>query len=72
MGTKTNIEWTDHSFSPWIGCTKVSPGCKNCYAETLDNRYYGGTHWGKGKPRSVIIADAFGSSIEPSPPPTYS
>lgn len=51
MGQKTNIEWCDHSFSPWIGCSKVSPGCKNCYAETLDVRYYGGTHWGKGAPR---------------------
>lgn len=27
MGAKTGIEWTDHTFNPWIGCTKVSPGC---------------------------------------------
>jgi protein gp37 len=26
------IEWTDHTFNPWIGCTRVSPGCDNCYA----------------------------------------
>ena len=29
----SNISWTDHTFNPWIGCSKVSCGCKNCYAE---------------------------------------
>lgn len=32
MAENSKIEWTDHTFNPWIGCTKVSPGCKNCYA----------------------------------------
>ncbi len=31
MGTNSNIEWTDHTWNPWIGCQKVSPGCDNCY-----------------------------------------
>ena len=31
MGTNSKIEWTKHSWNPWIGCFKVSPGCKNCY-----------------------------------------
>lgn len=39
MGQKSAIEWTDHTFNPWWGCTKVSPGCVNCYAETFSNRY---------------------------------
>jgi protein gp37 len=47
---KTTIEWTDYTFNPWIGCTKVSLGCKNCYAETLSNRW-GNDVWGKGKER---------------------
>lgn len=62
MSSTTNIEWCDATFNPWIGCTKVSPGCAHCYAETLDrNRYSktlgGGTreapisHWGPGAPR---------------------
>lgn len=51
MGEKTHIEWTDHTFNPWIGCTKVSPGCANCYAEARDKRFAGGVHWGKGAPR---------------------
>jgi protein gp37 len=32
MGATTNIEWTDRTFNPWIGCTKIDPACKNCYA----------------------------------------
>lgn len=35
MATTTGIEWTNKTYNPWIGCTKVSPGCTNCYAETL-------------------------------------
>lgn len=38
MGENTKIEWTDFTFNPWRGCTKVSDGCKNCYAETLSKR----------------------------------
>lgn len=38
MGVATKIQWTDHTFNPWRGCTKVSPGCTNCYAETLSHR----------------------------------
>jgi protein gp37 len=41
----SKIEWTDHTFNPWWGCMKVSPGCKNCYAETLSKRYGKGI-WG--------------------------
>jgi protein gp37 len=33
MAKDSKIEWTDATFNPWIGCTKVSAGCKNCYAE---------------------------------------
>lgn len=35
MGYTTAIAWTDHTFNPWMGCHKVSAGCKHCYAETL-------------------------------------
>lgn len=47
----SKISWTDHTFNPWRGCTKVSPGCENCYAEARDIRYEGGKHWGKDAPR---------------------
>lgn len=35
MGEQTGIEWTDATWNPVTGCTKISPGCKNCYAERL-------------------------------------
>lgn len=38
MGKDSGIEWTDHTFNPWRGCLKVSPACKNCYAETQSKR----------------------------------
>lgn len=53
MGAKTDIEWADSTVNFWSGCTKVSPGCKNCYAETRDKRHMieAVDHWGKGAPR---------------------
>lgn len=36
MAENSKIEWTDHTFNPWIGCTNVSPACDNCYAEAWD------------------------------------
>lgn len=50
MSENSKIEWCDHTFNPWIGCTKVSEGCKHCYAESMSNRY-GWAKWGKGAPR---------------------
>jgi protein gp37 len=38
MGTNSPIEWTDATWNPVTGCTKISPGCKHCYAERLANR----------------------------------
>ena len=38
LGDKSAIEWTDASWNPTTGCSKVSPGCQNCYAERLSTR----------------------------------
>ena len=38
MGKETGISWTNHTFSPWWGCARVSPGCEHCYAETFAKR----------------------------------
>ena len=46
MAKNSNIEWTDHTFNPWIGCHKVSDGCKNCYAEEMMDKRYGNAKWG--------------------------
>jgi protein gp37 len=53
MGFNSKIEWTTHTFNPWWGCTKVSDGCKFCYAELLSNRY-GHDVWGAGKQRRLL------------------
>jgi protein gp37 len=52
MAENSKIEWTDHTFNPWIGCAKVSPGCKNCYAENLMDKRYGRVQWGVNGTRS--------------------
>ena len=48
----SKIEWTTHTFNPWIGCQHVSPGCGGgengapCYAETLMDTRYHKVQWG--------------------------
>ena len=46
MGENSKIEWCDHTFNPWIGCQKVSPGCDHCYAEAMMDHRYGKVQWG--------------------------
>lgn len=50
MGADTKIEWADHTFNPWIGCTKVSAACDHCYAESFARRT-AGPKWGAGQER---------------------
>jgi protein gp37 len=45
MGENSKIEWTDHTFNPWTGCTKISPACDHCYAEAWAKRT-GLVRWG--------------------------
>lgn len=55
MAEVSAISWTDATFNPWIGCTKVSNGplgaCVNCYAESDNNRRGWVPGWGPGQPR---------------------
>jgi protein gp37 len=53
MAESSAIEWTDATVNFWWGCTKVGPGCDNCYAEDL-NRFRGTGEWGPGTPRLWI------------------
>jgi protein gp37 len=57
MGERTKIEWTDHTFNPWLGCTKVSPACDHCYAEALMDKRYGRVRWGSGEDRVRTSAE---------------
>lgn len=54
MSKVTLIEWTDATFSPWIGCTRVSAGCANCYITTTTPARVHGVELGKGKPRYYV------------------
>lgn len=38
MSTKTSIEWTERTWNPAVGCSKISPGCAHCYAEVMAKR----------------------------------
>lgn len=51
MAENTKIEWAHHTFNPWIGCTKVGPGCDNCYAEADFDKRRHVVQWGAGNPR---------------------
>lgn len=52
MAENTGISWAHSTFNPWIGCTKVGPGCDNCYAATLMQDRHKRVTWGAGEARS--------------------
>lgn len=51
MTANSKIEWTDHTFNPWIGCARVSPACDHCYAEAMMDHRMHKVRWGAGQPR---------------------
>src|SRR4051812_15535438 len=57
MARKSNIEWTDMTWNPVTGCTKISPGCKHCYAETMAKRLKAMGSW--------RYADGFKLTLQP-------
>jgi protein gp37 len=52
MGENTKIEWARHTFNAWIGCTKLSPACDFCYAESMA-KFRGWAKWGPGEERKL-------------------
>lgn len=52
----SKIEWTDHTWNPWEGCTKVSPGCLHCYAEHNCVKRWGRVEWGPGGKRRRVLS----------------
>lgn len=56
MADHSNIEWTDATFNPWIGCTKISPACDHCYAEAMMDHRLGRVRWGAGEQRQRTSA----------------
>ncbi|MBP2232544.1 protein gp37 [Azospirillum agricola] len=58
MAENSAIEWTHATFNPWLGCTKLSAACDNCYAEPLVVCRLGGA-WGSGAPRRRTAASTW-------------
>ncbi len=74
MGEGTAIAWATDTWNVWIGCTKVSEECAQCYADELDKKRFsklmdGGTkgapvrHWGPGAPRHATSEDIFNAPL---------
>lgn len=57
MGANTAIGWCDHTFNPWIGCSKVSAGCTHCYAEALMDHRWNKVTWGDAGQRQATSRD---------------
>lgn len=55
MSSNSKIEWTDHTWNPVTGCTKVSLGCRNCYAERMANRVRGRFGYPKEDSFQVVV-----------------
>jgi protein gp37 len=53
---KSSIEWTNQTWNPVTGCTKISPGCKNCYAENIADTRFGG---------QVAFPEGFSLTLQP-------
>lgn len=65
MGTETKIQWTDHTFNPWRGCTKVHEGCQFCYAEAGSKRNPNTLGiWGNDGTRVVAIDSTWNEPLK--------
>ncbi len=64
MSEVTLIAWTDHTFNPWMGCTKVSDGCAHCYAETLTKNRMGLSLWGPNGKRQVTSSSNWRKPVQ--------
>lgn len=53
VSSETKIEWTDHTFNPWWGCSRVSPACRSCYADATATRW-GHELWRRKGPRRML------------------
>lgn len=54
MTENSAIAWTDHTHNEWLGCSKISTGCDNCFAETLMDKRYHRVEWGQRKTETTV------------------
>lgn len=63
MADTTNIEWCDSTFNPWIGCTRISTACDDCYAARSTPARTLGVAWGSGQPRRRTSDSTWGQPV---------
>jgi len=63
MAENSKIQWTHNTFNPWIGCSKVSEGCRFCYAEELMDHRRHRVEWGPNGDRSKTASSTWGEPL---------
>lgn len=72
MSTTSRIEWTEQTWNPTVGCTKVSPGCKNCYAEVMAKRLQAiGVRGYENGFRLTLVPERLAQPLERRKPTVY-
>lgn len=72
MSTLSRIEWTELTWNPTVGCTKISPGCKNCYAESMSRRLKAmGVNGYENGFRLSLMPDRLAEPLERRKPTVY-
>jgi len=72
MTTQSKIEWTEMTWNPTVGCTKVSPGCKHCYAETMAKRLQAmGVHGYERGFKLALLPERLNEPLERKKPTVY-
>ena len=72
MSTQSRIEWTEQTWNPTVGCTKISPGCKHCYAETMAKRLQAmGMRGYESGFRLTLIPERLAEPLERRKPTVY-
>ena len=72
MSTLSRIEWTELTWNPTVGCTKISPGCKNCYAESMSRRLKAmGVNGYENGFRLSLMPERMGEPLERRKPTVY-
>ncbi len=72
MTTASRIEWTQQTWNPTVGCTKISPGCKNCYAEGMARRLQAmGTAGYENGFALTLLPNRLGDPVARKKPTTY-
>ena len=72
MSTVSRIEWTEQTWNPTTGCTKISPGCKHCYAETMARRLHAmGANGYENGFRLSILPERLAEPLKRRKPTTY-